>query len=220
MLEGHQGYVASAKFSPDGSRILTASPIDGTVRLWDSATARELGKLGESVIPVYCVAFSPDGSRILVAGYSGWAQVWDSATRKRLTDFKVNAGLILSVAFDLAGSRMITACADGVARVRDASNGQLIAELHGHNARLFSAAFSPDGRRIVTASEDKTARIWSLEPMPGDPEAITLWAEVLTGTEVDNQEGLTAAEWKDRRRRLKNLGDKAPPTPWLDDVEP
>jgi WD40 repeat protein len=221
VLKGHEGYLASAVFSPDGSRILTASPIDGTARLWDSATAQEIGKLGESVIPVYCVAFSPDGTRIIVAGYSGWAQLWDSTTRKNLTNFKVTVGLILSVAFDPAGSRMVTACTDAAARVRDASNGQLIAELQGHTARLFSAAFSPDGRRIVTASEDKTARIWSLDSMPGDPEAITLWAEVLTGTEVIyNHGGLTAAEWKDRRQRLKDLGDKAPPTPWLDDVQP
>ena len=38
--------------------------------------------------------------------------------------------------------------------------------------------------------------------------------------EGDGEGGLTAKEWKDRRRRLKALGDKAPPTPWLADVEP
>ena len=71
-------------FNPDGSRILTASPTDGTVRLWNSATGREIGKLGESRQAVYCVAFSPDGSRIITAGYCGIAQLWDSATQKRL----------------------------------------------------------------------------------------------------------------------------------------
>jgi len=219
VLKGHQGYVASAVFSPDGSRILTTS-IDGTARLWDSATGQEVTKLGESLLPVYCIAFSPDGTRIITAGYSGTARLWDSATRKSLAVFKVSKGLTLSVAFDPTGLRVVTACADGTARVRDASNGQLIVELQGHTARLFSAAFSPDGRRVLTASEDKTARIWSLDPMPGDPETIKLWAEVVTGTELNSQHGLTAAEWKDRRRRLKDLGDKAPPTPWLEDVEP
>ena len=113
----------------------------------------------------------------------------------------------------------MTACPDGVARVHDASNGQLIGELQGHTARLRTAMFSSDGRRILTASEDKTARIWSLDPMPGDPETIGLWAEVITGTRLDGERGLTAPEWNDRRRQLKALGDKAPPTPWLDEVQ-
>ena len=219
VLKGHEGEVVLAAFSPDGARILTAST-DGTARLWDSATGREITKLGESRLPIYGIAFSPDGTRIMTAGYAGRAQLWDSTTHKRLKQFKVSIGLILSVAFDPTGSQVVTACPDGAARVHDASNGQLIVELQGHAARLFSAAFSPDGRRIVTASEDKTARIWSLDSLPGDPETIGLWVQVVTGTKLDGESGLTALEWNDRRHRLKALGDKAPPTPWLDDVRP
>jgi WD40 repeat protein len=132
----------------------------------------------------------------------------------------VSKGLILSVAFDPTGSQVVTACPDDVARVHDASNGQLIGELQGHTARLGTARFSPNGRRIVTASDDKTARIWSLDPMSGDPATIGSWVEVITGTRLDGDRGLTASEWHDRRSRLKALGDKAPPTPWLDDVGP
>jgi WD40 repeat protein len=219
VLEGHESYVADARFSPDGSRILTVSA-GGTARLWDSATSREVAKLGESRLPFHCIAFSPDGTRIITAGYGGRAQLWDSTTFKRLNEFKVSSGLILSVAFDPTGSQVVTACPDGAARIQNASNGQLIGELPGHTARLGTAKFSPDGRRIVTASEDKTARIWSLDPMPGDPETIGLWTEVITGTTLDGERGLTASEWNDRRRHLEALGDKAPRTPWLDEVQP
>jgi WD40 repeat protein len=218
-LKGHEGYVAFAVFSPDGSRILTDSA-DATARLWDSATGQEVGKLGESRLPIYAIAFSPDGTRIITAGYSGKAVLWDPKTLESLRVLKMSKGLILSVAFDPTGSQVVTACPDGAARVLDASNGQLIVELPGHTKRLFSAAFSPDGRRLVTASEDKTARIWSLDPLPGGPRTIELWVQVLTGTKIDGEGGLSASEWNDRRRRLKALGDKAPPTPWLDDVEP
>jgi WD40 repeat protein len=40
VLRGHQWGVSSAAFSPDGSRIVTAS-LDQTARIWDTATAKE-----------------------------------------------------------------------------------------------------------------------------------------------------------------------------------
>src|SRR5262249_2591524 len=38
VLRGHESLVHSAAFSPDGSRIVTAS-YDGTARIWDAASA-------------------------------------------------------------------------------------------------------------------------------------------------------------------------------------
>ena len=46
MLRGHSFSVESAAFSPDGSRIVTASS-DNTARIWDAATGKELAILGE-----------------------------------------------------------------------------------------------------------------------------------------------------------------------------
>jgi WD40 repeat protein len=53
--------VTSAAFSPDGSRIVTAS-FDKTVRIWDAATAKEIAVLRGHEGAVWPAAFSPDGS--------------------------------------------------------------------------------------------------------------------------------------------------------------
>ena len=37
VLKGHENWVSSAAFSPDGTRVVTASR-DKTARVWDSAT--------------------------------------------------------------------------------------------------------------------------------------------------------------------------------------
>jgi WD40 repeat protein len=221
VLAGHENPVTSAAYSPDGSRILTASG-DGTARIWDAVAHTEIARLGETRVPINTAVFSRDGIRIVTAGYSGTARVWDSSTRNVITQIRGHKGVVFSAVFDLAGERVVTASFDGTARVWDAARGQVIAVLKGHTGPVWSAAFSPDGNRILTASDDGSVRVWQLDPIAGEAETIPLWAEVLTGTllEGESEGGLTAKEWKDCRRRLKALGDKAPPTPWLSDAEP
>jgi WD40 repeat protein len=50
--------------------------------------------------------------------------------------------------------------------------------------------FSPDGKTVLTSSADKTTRLWRVpRPIEGDPERIVLWAQVITGLELDESGG-------------------------------
>ena len=58
---------ASAAFSPDGKRIVTASA-DKTARVWDAATGQPIGEpLKGHEDGCMSAAFSPDGKRIVTA---------------------------------------------------------------------------------------------------------------------------------------------------------
>jgi WD40 repeat protein len=65
-----------AAFSPDGTRIVTASS-DGTARVWDSVTGKLLIRPFEHQSWVVSAAFSPDGTHIVTASHDKTAQVWD-----------------------------------------------------------------------------------------------------------------------------------------------
>ena len=78
-LGGHKREVNSAAFSPDGSRIVTASD-DRTARIWDAASAKEIAVLSGHDNRLWSAAFSPDGLRIVTASGDKTARIWDVAS--------------------------------------------------------------------------------------------------------------------------------------------
>ena len=159
IMSSHEAAVRSVSFSPDGTRIVTASE-DNTARIWDTATAKEIAVLRGHSAAVLSGAFSPDGSRIVTASWDKSARLWDAASGKEIAVLRGHQDGVYSAAFSSDGSRVVTASNDRTARIWNAATAELIAVLRGHENAVTCAAFNPDGARIVTASRDATARIW------------------------------------------------------------
>jgi eukaryotic-like serine/threonine-protein kinase len=159
VLSGHDDIVVSAAYSPDGTRIVTASH-DKTARIWDSRTGIQLAVLKGHGGTVRSAAYSPDGTRIVTASGDKTARIWDAQLGVQLAVLSGHSDLVTSAAYSPDGTRIVTASHDRTARIWDARTGAQLALLEGHLDRVESAAYSPDGKRIVTASADKTARIW------------------------------------------------------------
>ncbi|HSH17601.1 MAG TPA: hypothetical protein VLD18_16285, partial [Verrucomicrobiae bacterium] len=108
--------MATVRFSPDGTRIVTASA-DNTARIWDSATGRPLTEPIRHDDEVTSAVFSPDGGRVLTASIDSTARVWDAETGRPLTEPWRHGGPLWTAAFSPDGSSVVTASADGTARL-------------------------------------------------------------------------------------------------------
>jgi WD40 repeat protein len=168
ILRGHAGLIKSAAFSPDGRTIVTAS-IDGTARLWDTATGKETAVLRGHEDIITSAAYSPDSKTVVTASDDKTARIWDVATGREIAILRGHKDAVHLAKFSPDGESVVTtsfnlsapfSTVENAARVWDAATGKEIATLHGHDSVVISAAFSPDGKSIVTASFDQTARLW------------------------------------------------------------
>ena len=142
-------------FSPDGTRLVTASDY-GIARVWDAASGQKLLQVrhGDAVTSV---AFSPDGTRLATGSNNKSGLVWDAASGQKLLQVR-HGDAVTSVAFSPDGTRLATG-SDTSGLVWDAASGQKLLEVR-HGDAVTSVAFSPDGTRLATGSKDTSGLVW------------------------------------------------------------
>jgi WD40 repeat protein len=169
--------VRSAVFSPDGTKVVTASG-DGTARIWDVESGKELHKLemfttfvlgdkeeriGSQVLSA---VFSPDGKTVVSSSNDNIIRIWDVESGKESQRFEGHSIIVFRADFSSDGSKIISCGHDNTARIWEVSSGKELRCLAGHADYVRSAEFSPDEKKVFTTSNDGTARIWNLERLP------------------------------------------------------
>jgi WD40 repeat protein/serine/threonine protein kinase len=177
VLAGHGDGVRSAVFSPDGTRVLTAS-LDGTARIWNVGTGKASETMPENPIvlaghtdQLRVAWFSPDGARVLTASVDGTARIWNADGTGSPVILAGHTDRLFTAAFSDDGKRVVTASGDRTARVWNADGTGEPVVLRGHEAWILEAVFDPSGRRVATSGLDNTARVWNAD---GTGEPIVL----------------------------------------------
>jgi WD40 repeat protein len=163
-LKGNVRSIRELAFGIHSEVLLLASATkDGTVRIWDVMTGKEIKKLRWDAGDVRCVAFSPDGHLLAAGGMGRIIKIWDTRSWEPLPELP-DIGCIHSVVFHPKDSRVLAwTSTAGTVKVRNSATKE-IRILHGHTRSVESVAFSPDGEWIASASLDGTVKIWKTPP--------------------------------------------------------
>ena len=153
-LLGHSAAIFSAEFSPDGTRVVTASR-DNTARLWDAVTGKQLYVFRHEDA-VTTASFSPDARLVYTASLDNTARFWDAATGQIIVTLRHDDS-VTSISSSPDG-RLFLTTSEGAARLWEPLTGKLIAKMET-GGLVDYAMISPDGLSILTVSQYE-ATLW------------------------------------------------------------
>ncbi|MEV6347467.1 hypothetical protein [Actinoplanes sp. NPDC051851] len=145
-------------FSPDENHLI-GSGEDGLQHLWDPATGRDLGSLGDSWSSNYQSWVA--GDRVMVMD-NGRFQYYDVRSSHLLFQISPNLGYGGPWASSADGRSLAIAVNPEGIGIRDGQTGIYRKLLTGHVGPVAELTFVDEGRYLVSLGYDGTARVWEV----------------------------------------------------------
>src|SRR4051812_40888939 len=151
--------VFGISLSPDGSRI-AAGCTDNTVRIVETATGKELAKMGAHENWVLGTVFAADGKRVVSVGRDRAAKLMDASSGAFLENVNLLRGELAAVARHPSKEIVVIGGDERVPYIylmdrpkvmKIADDTTLVRKLDRQNGAIAALAWSADGRRIAVA---------------------------------------------------------------------
>lgn len=182
--QGHFDSMNSLAYSPDGSRIVTASE-DGKIKIWDIISGFCLATFDEHQSAVTDIAFAKKGQVMFSSSLDGTVRAWDLIRFRNFRTFTSTSRIqFSSVAVDPSGEIVVAGSLDNFdIQVWSVQTSQLLDQLSGHEGPISCLSFGVEANaKLASASWDKTIRIWDIFSRTQASEPFTLTSECLALT--------------------------------------
>jgi WD40 repeat protein len=160
-------WTGSLAFRPD-STLLALAAKDGTLQLWDPASAQQKCKLQAHHPAAKSVDFSPNGRWLASTGNDAYVRLWDMSAIPQegicnLSPYMEMIGGAFSVpfaAFSPDGT-VIASVDSHMLLLREVASQRLVRTIQTDTS-MFSLAYSPDGKWLASGDLGNTVRLWDV----------------------------------------------------------
>ena len=165
---GHNNYIRSLAFSPNGLHLASAAD-DKTMRVWDVTSGTEIVRHLHTG-SVMCVTYSRSGKRLATTSEHNTIRIFETDRYEMFTQLERTNDFINIVAFSPDESCLVSgACHNDIfsdadadlLQVWDIASGRVLHELIGHTDSIACVAYSSDGNYIASGSRDNSVRVWN-----------------------------------------------------------
>ncbi len=148
-----RGAIRAVRLLPEG-RVIVAGDYE-TVRIWDMAAGKQLGKWEGHEEGILCMDVSPDGKTLATGSRDKTVMLWDVETGECKSKLEGHSFSVYGVDFDADGSRLLSVSWDHSMRVWDVASGKTIAKMESTEGLFSDGAFDKTGKQVVGCTSEK-----------------------------------------------------------------
>jgi WD40 repeat protein/predicted Ser/Thr protein kinase len=160
----HKETVAAIVQTPDGAK-LASQTLDGDIRIWETATGKELAPIHDREMNARSLAISPDGKWFAQGKGNGRVNVYAVEQGTRLATLEGSSKEITAVAFSPDGKLLAASSSDGNVGVWAVPSWQPQANFKASSRLIRTIVFSPDSQQLLTGGTEESVKAW--HPLTG-----------------------------------------------------
>jgi WD40 repeat protein len=150
VLAGHTRNITALAFSPDGTRLVSASQ-DRSAILWDLERGRPVRRFEGHKEEVTAVSFTADGAHLITASLDRTLRLWSVPDGRQIVEMTGHAEKLSALAVSPTGNTVASGSYDGEIRLWDQRSGRPLRTLgNQRGAQVGTLRFSPDGRWLLS----------------------------------------------------------------------
>lgn len=158
---GHEGWIHSVSFSPDGKYLATASD-DQSAKVWNASS----GKLQwehAATTAVTAIVWSADGKQLVMGNWRGVVQMHEAQAGKLLHQWQAHRENITGLAISSDGLQLATASGDDTCKIWDVATRQCVLTIEQENEYdATCVAFSPDRQFVVVGDGENLLKLYRI----------------------------------------------------------